>query len=258
MYQTYPPFGTPPSPGFVFGEGFSHARPFVMTSQSQFRPGPPPSIGSWSYANAYNEVKSKGRIDSTTRTADQTHLALWWTEFTDGSMNRLGRQLVDDRNLDAWRAARMFAQLNMNMFDGYVSTFEAKFYYNFWRPWTAMREGNNDGNPYTSADPNWENLIEFTPPFPTYSSAHSTVCATSARVFAHTFGNSTSFTMTTNVFAPGSGQEFRSFNSFSQAALECSLSRVYLGFHFRFDSDAGKNAGLNLTNWAKYRYLEPN
>jgi membrane-associated phospholipid phosphatase len=227
-----------------------------MTSQSQFRPDPPPTVASAEYAAALSEVKDLGALNSTSRTADQTHAALWWREFTEGSMNRLARQLARVEDLDLWKATRMFAQLNMNMFDGYVSTMDAKFQYNFWRPVTAIHEADTDGNPATSADPNWENLEQFTPPHPSYSSAHATVCATSLTVLGDTFGDAYSFTMETTSVPPG-GPPTRSFTSFSSAAVEAGLSRVYLGYHFPFDSETGVAAGTSISSHSSANYLQP-
>jgi hypothetical protein len=247
---------TPPFMDFVVQPGFRFARPFGLSSPSQFRPPPPPSLGSSAWAADYNEVKAQGRIDSTTRTADQTGYALWWMEFTEGSMNRLGRQLAEDEDIGLWPATRMFALLNMTMFDGYVSNWDSKYQYNFWRPYTAIRAGDTDGNAATAPDPTWENLIQFTPPHPEYASAHSTVCATSMTVFAEVFGNNTSFTMTTTTAPPG--MPTRSFTKFSTAALECADSRVQLGFHFRSATNQGNLAGKRVAEHIIDRKLEPN
>jgi hypothetical protein len=169
-------------------------------------------------------------------------------------MNRLGRQLTQDEGINLWKASRMFAQLNMNMFDGYVNTFEAKFHYNYWRPNTAIHNGDNDNNPGTSGDPTWINLDQFMPPFPTYSSAHGTVCASSLRVFGRTFGDRYTFTMST-VTAPPE-MPTRTFHRFSIAAAECGASRVFLGYHFAFDSVAGVVAGTQITEHAWNNFLE--
>ncbi len=112
-YQTTPPWN-----GFVFQPGFRFAKPFGLRRPDQFRPPPPPELDSQRYAAAFNEVKDFGRVDSTVRTLDQTLYAVWWMEFTEGSMNRLARQLVTERDTNLWKAARMFALLNMSMFDG--------------------------------------------------------------------------------------------------------------------------------------------
>ena len=113
-YQTTPPWN-----GFVFQPGFRYAKPFGLRTPDQFRPAPPPRLDSAEYAAAYNEVKDFGRVDSAVRTPDQTLYAIWWMEFAEGSVNRLARQLVTQRKTHLWQAARMFALLNMSLFDGY-------------------------------------------------------------------------------------------------------------------------------------------
>jgi hypothetical protein len=247
-YQTTPPFN-----GFVVQPGFRFARPFGLSSPSQFRPPSPPALNTSSYANSFNEVKSKGRVDSTTRTADETGFALWWMEFTEGSMNRLARQLIAARGTELLQATRMLAYLNMIMFDGYVSNWDSKYHHNRWRPYTAIREAANDDNNNTSPDAAWEPL-RTTPPHPEYASAHSTVCATSMEVFKRIYGDRVRFTMSTTTAPPG--MPTRTFNSFTAAADECATSRVMLGFHFRYATDAGKNAGRSIARHIMDRFLE--
>ena len=183
-------------------------------------------MGTREYAEAYNEVKSFGRVDSPVRTPDQTGYAVWWTEFTEGSLNRLARQLVAQRTIHLWRATRLFALLNMSMFDGYLANWDSKYEYNHWRPWTAIREADRDGNPATEPDSGWEPLRP-TPPFPEYVSAHAAVCGASFETLAGTFGDHVSFTMKTTTAPPE--MPARSFRSFSAAAAECADSRVRLG-----------------------------
>jgi hypothetical protein len=238
---------TPPFENFVVQPGFRFAHPFALTSPSQFRPPPPPALDSQAYADSYNEIKETGRLDSTTRTADQTGYAFWWKEFTEGSMNRLGRQIAEDKGTGLWPSARMFALLNMTMFDAYVANWDSKYEFNFWRPYTGIRAGDTDGNDATEPDPTWENLDQFTPPHPEYASAHATVCASSTSVLADTFGDHTSFTMTTTT-APAD-MPTRSFTSFSQAGLECADSRVRLGYHWRFSSNAGNQLGRSVAGY---------
>ena len=141
-YQTTPPFN-----GFVFQPGFRFARPFGLSAPNQFRPMPPPALNSPECAAAYNEVKNFGRVDTNVRTTDQTLYAVWWMEFVEGSVNRLTRGLVTQRATNLWQAARMFAQLNMSIFDSYVADWDSKFEYNHWRPYTAIRAAADDGNP---------------------------------------------------------------------------------------------------------------
>ena len=255
--------GTPE--GFVFGAGWAEARPFVLDSASQFRSEPPPDIESNAYTRAFDEVKDVGRHASATRTPDQTHLAMWWKEFVEKSHNRLARELTRSDSLDLWDAARMFALLNMSIFDGYVASFDGKFHYNHWRPYTAIRWASNDGNPDTEEDPEWTNLHDHTYAFPSYPSAHGTVCGSAMTVLASVFGEDRPFDMTireVDEAGPFSAKvpmnpPTRSFASFAAAADECGLSRVYLGIHFRYDSEAGVRLGRQIGRWALSRALSP-
>ncbi|HUG74507.1 MAG TPA: vanadium-dependent haloperoxidase, partial [Acidimicrobiia bacterium] len=178
--------GTPE--GFVFGAGWATARPFVLDRPGHFRAPPPPAIDSEPYARAFAEVEEVGRHDSSTRTADQTHLAMWWKEFVESSHSRLARELVAEEELDLWQAARMFALLEMSIFDAYVNVFENKFHYNHWRPYTAIRWAAEDGNPRTDPDPEWDNLHRHTYAFPSYPSAHGAASAAAMTVLASVFG----------------------------------------------------------------------
>jgi hypothetical protein len=247
-YQTTPPFN-----GFVFQPGFRYARPFGLLAPSQFRPGPPPPLSSVEYAAAYNEVKDFGRVDSVLRTADQTLYAIWWMEFAEGSVNRLARQLVTQRGTHLWQSARLFALLNMSFFDGYAAVWDSKFEYNHWRPYTAIREAALDGNAATDADPAWEPL-RTTPPHPEYVSAHSASCGASFDILRRTLGDDLPFTMGTTTAPPG--MPTRSFTSFTAAAAECADSRVRLGWHFRYATNAGLELGRAVSRWLVENHLE--
>lgn len=255
--------GTPQ--GFVFGAGWATVKPFVLEAPDQFRSPPPPAIDSEAYTQAYNEVKEFGRYESVIRTADQTHLAMWWKDFAENSQNRLARELVANERTDVRAAARLFALLNMSIMDGYIGVFDSKFFYNHWRPYTAIRWAEHDGNPHTIADPSWNNTHRHTYAFPSYPSAHGTVCAAAATVFADTFGDQHPFTMRTpEVESAGPGSPkiamnppTRSFDSFSAAAMECALSRVYLGIHFRYDSTEGNRLGQKIGSYALSNALSP-
>lgn len=247
-YQTTPPWN-----GFVFQPGFRFAKPFGLSSPDQFRPVPPPELDSPQYAAAYNEVKDFGRADSAVRTLDQTRYAVWWMEFPEGSVNRLARQLVTQRGTHLWRAARMFALLNMSHSDAYIATWDSKFEYNRWRPYTAIREADRDGNPATEADPNWEPL-RVTPPHPDYVSAQSAGCGATFEVLKRTFGDHVPFTMETMTAPPE--MPTRSFRSFSAAAAECADSRVRLGWHFRYATNRGLALGRAVAEWMDENHLE--
>ena len=146
--------GTPE--GFIFGAGWAKVEPFMLPYQDYFRSPPPPDIKSDEYTKAFIEVKKVGQFESKIRTSDQTHLAMWWKDFVENSHNRLARHLVIKEKLNLWDAARTFALLNMAIFDAYVSVFDNKFFYNHWRPYTAIRWAANDGNPDTEARYNLE------------------------------------------------------------------------------------------------------
>jgi len=255
--------GTPE--GFVFGAGWATVKPFALVRPDQFRVGPPPAIDSKEYAAAFDEVKDVGAFASRTRTADQTHLAMWWKEFVEASHNRLARDLVVRDRLELTRAARLFALLNISIFDGYVSSFDSKFFYNHWRPYTAIHWADKDGNPATELDAQWDNLHKHTYAFPSYPSAHGTVCGAAMTVMAATFGEKRKIWMETREVdkaGPMSGKiamnpPTRSFESFAAAALECAMSRVYLGIHFRYDSVAGNELGHKVGGYALEKYLTP-
>jgi hypothetical protein len=255
--------GTPE--GFVFGAGWAAARPFALTSQNQFRSPPPPDVASGQYTEAFDEVKNVGRFESDSRSADQTHLALWWKDFAENSHNRLARDLVTRERTGLVDAARLFALLNISIYDAYVSVFHNKFFYNHWRPYTAIHGAANDGNPDTQPDDTWTNLHNHTYAFPTYPSAHGTACAAAMSAIADTFGEDYAFTMRTpsvDVAGPFSGKmemqpSTREFESPSDAAMECALSRVYLGIHFRYDSIEGNRLGTLIGQYALDNFLTP-
>ncbi len=145
----------------------------------------------------------------------------------------------------------MLALLNMAIFDGYVSSFDNKFHYNHWRPYTAVRWAENDGNPDTLPEETWTNTHRHTYAFPSYPSAHGTACAAAMTAFADVFGEDYAFTMRipmVDVAGPFSGKiethpPTRDFENFSEAAMQCGLSRIYLGIHFRYDSVEGVRLG---------------
>lgn len=256
--------GTPE--GFVFGAGWARARPFALDSPSQFRVPPPPEIGSAEYARAFAQVKELGRDESATRTKDQTHQAYWWKDFCENSLNRLGRQITAREALDLWQTTRFFALINMSLYDGYVSVFDNKFHYNHWRPYTAIRWAANDANEDTLPDPHWDNTHHHTYAFPSYPSAHGTACAAMFAVYESFFGDDYEFSMTTEEVNRGGPSSpmmkmeppTRSFGSFDEAAMECAMSRVYLGIHFEYDSIEGNALGKKVGEHVLAHFLTVN
>jgi hypothetical protein len=265
VYAEFPDHSGTPQ-GFIFGAAWAKARPFALENPGQFRVPPPPAIESAGYTSAYDEVKELGWDKSTTRTKDQTHLANWWKDFCDNSINRLARQITAKEELDLWATTRFFALIDMSLYDAYVGVFENKFHYNHWRPYTAIRWAANDGNPDTKPDPNWDNAHHHTYAFPSYPSAHGAACAAMFSVYEDFFGEQYAFAMTTEAVNQGGpfspmmtlDPPTRSFTSFDQAAMECAMSRVYLGIHFKYDSIEGNELGKKVGAYVLNHYLAAN
>jgi len=230
-------------------------KPFTLTSPAQLRASPPPALTSKEYADAYNEVLAFGRADSKVRTQDQTNYAHWWAEFGEHGWNRIGRITAEQRALPRKQAGRMFAMINMYLYDLYLASFESKYYYNTWRPYTAIHNGDNDDNPETIADPGWAPEM-VTPPWPEYPSAHAAVAAGEAEIVSHVFGTSDiSFTMESVTALPSA--KFRTYHNLDSAANDCADSRIMNGFHFRFATEAGKKQGRDIAKFVIQNYLRP-
>ncbi|MDX2147886.1 MAG: vanadium-dependent haloperoxidase [Planctomycetota bacterium] len=230
--------------------------PFAMTSGSQFRQGPPPALTSAEYAAALNQVKELGSASSTLRTAEQTQIAHFWadgpgTETPPGHWNSIARDVGAQRGNTLHENARMLALLNIALADAAIVSWDMKYEYNLWRPVTAIREADTDANDLTLADPTWTPLIS-TPPFPEYTSGHSTFSATAATVLAGFFGtNDVAFTTDSD----GLAGVTRSFNGFWQAAEEAGMSRIYGGIHFMFGNNVGLHSGRLLGQHVTSNFL---
>lgn len=249
QYQT-----TPPWDGFTLQPGFRYARPFSFEDVTQFRPPPPPALDSPAYAEAWNEVRLRGDSTSTLRTKDETGYAIWWMEFAESGVGRLTRALLRERGADLWEANRLLAHMYVALYDGYIANWDSKFEYNHWRPYTAIRAADDDGNASTVADPGWASLRP-APPFPEYASAHATGCAAAFEVLAETFGDTTPFENTSLTAPPG--MPTRSFPGFRAAAAECADSRIQLGWHYRYAIDAGAEAGRRIARYVVATMLQP-
>ncbi len=228
--------------------------PFTMRAPWQFRLRPPPAVTSETYTRDYNEVKRLGGKRSTVRTAAQVEIARFWYEGSARGWNRIARIITGQRALDRWEQARLFGLLNAAMADGYIAGADTRYLYNFWRPVTAVRAGDTDGNDATVGDPTWETFMN-TPPLPEYPSTHSVLGGAAAVVMSRFFGtDQVSFTMTSG---PPFAGITRSFTSFSQAQEENGDSRVYSGIHFRNSTVAGILQGEQIGRQAFAQYLQP-
>jgi hypothetical protein len=233
--------------------GWGNVTPFTLLSASQFWLPGPPALTSPIYARDFNEVKNIGGKVSTVRTDEQTQIARFWFEGP-GAWNTIARTVATSRSLDGRDSARVLALMNLAMADAYIAGFKIRYVYDSWRPVTAIREGDNDGNDATAGDPTWDSH-QNTPAVSDYPSTQSIFSAAAAVALASVLGgDQASFTFT-------SGKPFdgitRSFTSFSQAARESADSRVYAGIHFRSACEDGLALGRTIGQRAATLYLQP-
>ena len=231
----------------------------------QYRPSPPYPVDSKRFTADYYEIKNLGGNGVTTpsaRTPDQTQIAIFWYESSPLGWNRIARTVSASRGLGLWENARLFALLNFASADGYIASFDAKYYYNYWRPITAIRLGDTDGNPDTVGDPTWTPLLD-TPPIPDYDSGHSVQGGAMSEIMRLFFGtDNISFSTCSTTMPAGStcndpSPVTRSFTSFSQAAAENGLSRILVGIHFRKAVTEGIQHGGKIAHHTFVHYLRP-
>ncbi len=247
-YRSTPPnFPTP-----VFTT-WGQVSPFVLARGDEFRPVPPPALTGDTYATALNEVESLGSAASTTRTAEQTEIGRFWNPPIQNFWNQIAETVALARHSDLPTTARLFAALNLSFADSAIAFYDAKYTYQLWRPVTAIRLADTDGNANTLADQNWLPLAGNTAADPSYPGAHSTISAAGADVLARFYGDKQRFTVTSPAL-PGVS---RSFMRFSDAATEAGLSRIYAGQHFRFDHDAGLELGHDVAGFVLHNALLP-
>jgi membrane-associated phospholipid phosphatase len=227
--------------------------PFVLDRGDQFRPAPPPALTSDAYAAAINEVQSLGSATSTTRTAEQTEIGKFWNPPIQNFWNQIAQTVALSQHSDLPTTARLFAVLNLSVADSAIAFYDAKYTYRLWRPVTAIRLADTDGNPSTVADPNWLPLSGNTAADPSYPGAHSTISAAGADVLASFYGDQQHFSIT----SPALPGVIRAFDSFSAAAQEAGLSRIYSGQHTRLDHDAGLALGHDVTGFTLHTTLLP-
>src|SRR5690606_28162947 len=232
----------------VYGRHWGKTEPFGILSGDQFRPEPPYEINSPEYTTDYNEVKSIGSNTSALRTQDQTAMGLFFTENMPSMMNKVARLMAVEEDLDGWETARLFALTHMTVADALISTFDGIYYYNFWRPITAIQEGDLDGNDDTTGDVAWSPVISArpTPPLPSYPSSYAAAGSAGAELFKMFFKKDSKSFSVGSYTLPGSE---RSFTSFSQFTTEMAESRIYTGHNFRNDNIAGNKMGKEV---AKY------
>ena len=245
----------PTPPAFAPGAGpqFAYMTPWAIQSPSQFRPAGPPALTSDRYTTDFNETKTMGSALSPIRTTDQTTACLFWNSTSASYFwNHVAVTLGDERHTTLSENARLLALLNIAMADAAIACWDAKYYYVFWRPITAIPLAATDGNPGTEADLSWVPLFA-TPAHPEYPSGHSTVSGAAGAVLSDYFGEETAFTVISDVMV---GVD-RSFSSFSAALDEVAEARVFAGIHFRSACDDGRATGIGVGNYVIANSFQP-
>jgi membrane-associated phospholipid phosphatase len=221
-------------------------KPFALESASQFRPPGPPDLKSETYARALLEVETYGRLFGGPRSEDQELIARFWlggmaTSTPPGQWN--GIAIREISKLPLGKQLEILLVLNIALADAGLAAWDAKYRYNFWRPVSAVRQADDDGNATTRGDKQWSPLFR-TPLFPEYVSGHSTFSAAAARVLTSYLGGHP-FTADTETMVG----LIRSYSSFDQAAAEAGQSRIYCGIHFAFSNKDGLALGKNVADW---------
>ena len=267
LYPPAPGIWRPTPPNFANDPApwVGNVRPFIVPSAEMLRTDGPNALTSADYAEDFNEVKELGSLTSTTRTADETDAAIFWQDQAMALWNRIFRTLAASQNLDIVENARLFAMENLAAADALIGCWNDKYYWQFWRPITAIREADTDGNPATQADPTWLPLFDpttpvcnppplVTPPFPDHPSGHC--CATAA--FVHTLQN---FFGTDKIAFSALQQQIlvptRSFDRFSDALKEVIDARVWAGIHFRTADVQGSVLGKKVAHYLEKHYFQP-
>jgi len=247
-YQSTPP-NFPKQPQFTH---WARVAPFALKRANQFRPGPPPELTSERYSDAFNEVKSLGIVNGRVSSPDEALTGRFWNGAIQNYWNEITQTAALAQELTTADSARLFALLNLSIADSVIAFYDAKYTYNFWRPVTAIRAGDTDGNPDTVADATWLPEVGNTPPDPAYPGAHAVISAASENVLRFFFKNDHfDFRVTSEVLA---GVE-RTFTRFSDAAEEATLSRIFAGVHFRTDLTSGRRLGDAVADFVVDHFL---
>jgi len=248
----------PTPPGFLpmLAPWLATMTPFTLTSPSHFRAPIPPAVTSQQYTDDYNEVKALGALNNSTRTPEQTDLANFWNANYIVLWNQALRNIASTQVNNIGDSARLFALAALSTADALITAWDSKKYYVYWRPITAIQEGNNDGNPNTVGDPSWLSLIT-NPPYPDYTSGANNVSAATLRSLENFFGTDVmTFKVTTTNTGP-TNVDTRVYSRFSDAATDVVNARIYEGIHFRFADTEARTQGTRVANWAFTNFLRP-
>jgi hypothetical protein len=228
---------------FPLGYAFAQHRPWFMKSPEEFRPGPPPALTSALWARDYNEIKAVGSAASTARSPKETAIAQFWaTALPDVHMG-IVHSVAMAKGREITRNARLYAAVTAALNDAEIAVLEAKYHYSFWRPITAIRNGDLNRNPATERDPDWTPFIA-TPLHPEYPCAHCVIAATIATVIRAELGRDPLPTlMSTSNTAPG---VTRQWTRAEDVVREVSEARILDGVHFRNSTEVGNRMGVQV------------
>ena len=242
-----------PTP-ITVGSQWPNMTPFALASPSQFRAKPPPSLKSAEWARDYNEIKEIGAKNSTKRTARQTEDARFWLLVGPRAYDPLPRQMVIAKNMDLLDSARFMALSAVAAVDAVIAVFDAKYKYEFWRPITAIRNGDIDGNPATERDATWQ-PIDATPMHPEYPCAHCILSSSLAAVIEGLLGGEEIPEVSlTSPFAPGVTHRFTNLRVYTD---EVANARICAGFHYRFSTIAGREMGQKIGAYVVKSVMQP-
>jgi len=231
--------------------GWGAVTPFVLRTASQFDPGPPPALDSDQYATDYNEIKLIGVASGSTRSVEQTQIALFWRASPTAIWNPVITQVVQSRDLGLSAQARLFALFYLAAADSSIVCWKAKYHYNAWRPQLAISNADADGNDLTVSQAGWLPLLA-TPPHPEYPSGHSTNSSAMADILTSEFGDNPGAPITVTLTGIT-----RHWSTFSEAVQEVIDARVYSGIHFRNSDEVGARMGRQVAQFVSHHALRP-
>jgi hypothetical protein len=241
-----------PPPAGAFLPGWGLVTPFGIEDGSQFRLPAPPALETGRYANDFNEVRLLGSLNSPFRSQDRTDVARFYAASSPVQVFcSAARQVSAAQGKSLSENARIFALLAMAMGDASIACWDTKYHYNFWRPMTAIRAGDTDGNALTDPDPTWVPLIT-TPGHPSYASGHATVSGASVAVLERVFGKRGHVITLTHPALPGIELDYTAWN---EITYDIDDARIYGGIHFRFDQEVGAHQGRQVGAYILRNYL---
>jgi hypothetical protein len=241
---------TPPAFAPFFDPWMARLRPLLLDSPSQFRPGPPPALTSQTYTEDFNEVKAVGSLTSTVRTPDQAATAAFIAGSTFPLVSSSLRDLAARHQLDISDSARLFAAIDMSAADAVITSWDSKLEFGYWRPVTAIRLADTDGNPDTVQDPTWLPLLA-TPPYPEYASGLTAIMGAVTRALTGILGGDR---IDVKITVGGTTRTYELASQLSQDAID---ARVWSGIHFRTADVVGNEMGTQVGDWALDNYFEP-